>query len=398
MHDLTERLRDLFRLHPGWFALAAALALAAVGVTAMQENHADYAAAQTRWIVIGLVVMVFVVLPHPRWIGHWSFPLIAVTIGLLAFVVLPGVPRSLVPVRNGTTSWINFYFMMFQPSELAKIVFVLALAWYLRHRESYRTLRGLLIPFVIMFVPVVLILKEPDLGTAVLFPPALFAVLLAAGARLRHLGTLVGLGVLALTLNVVAIYTLPDSFQVLKPHQRLRIQAMISQMQGDTRYADNVGYQQDKAMTLIGSGRVSGYGAARSAEIVRFNRVPEDHNDMIYCVIVNRWGFVGGAGVLGLYGLMIVSLLAAAERSKDPFARLAIVGFAGLLMTQVAINVGMNIGLLPIIGITLPFVSYGGSSLVTAFIMVGLVLNFASRRPAIVNRPTFEFDRADALA
>ncbi len=381
--------------HAAVGAVLAGVALASLGICAISTAAPQHATAQLKWLLIALAVGGVCVLPHPRRVGIAAFPLMVVSVILLAVVVFPAMPRSLVPVRNGATCWINLYFMMFQPSELAKIAFVLALARYLRYRRTYRTLPGLLVPFVLMFIPVGLILKEPDLGTALIFAPALFAVLVAAGARLRHLGVLVGLGVLVIVANIVVIYTLPNSMQVLKPHQRQRIVAMISQAQGDNRYVKDIGYQQDKAMTLVGAGGALGYGAQGAATMVRFNRLPEDHNDMIFAVVVNRWGLVGGAGMIGLYVVLVGSFLMIAGQSRDPFARLATVGFAGLLFSQAAINIGMTVGLLPITGITLPFVSYGGSSLVATFAMVGLTVNFASHRAAILSRPSFEFEAGE---
>lgn len=403
MRTLIDRIKDVCRLHPGWLALITALALTGIGIMAIgtsdAANNSDttYAQKQTMWLAISVGVMLLMLLPHPRIISVTSWWLLGTVLLLLLVIVLPFMPRSIVPVINHTKAWINLGIMNFQPSEVAKLVFVLAIAHYLQFRENHRTIRGLMIPFVIMFVPVALVLKQPDLGTAILFVPALFAMLVAAGAKLRHMGTLAAMAVLAVALNVAAIYTLPDSVQLLRPHQRMRIKSMISLIQGDDKYVNNHAYQQAKTLVAVGSGRLTGYGAERSATIIRFVKVPENHNDMIFGVIVNRWGALGGLTVLLLFLALIISFLLAAAKSKDPFARLAICGFAGLLFAQVAINVGMNIGLLPIIGITLPFVSYGGSSLLATFAMVGLVMNFASRRPAIINRPSFEFGNPNPI-
>ena len=393
MSQFNDQIRQLCRPQAAWSALLAAVGLTAVGIAAIGTAQPVYGSVQLRWLGISLVVATICALPHPRLIVRAVFPLAVVTLGLLVILILPFMPKSFVPVRNGATCWVNLYFMMFQPSELAKIIFVLALASYLRYRSSYRTLRGLLMPFGLMFVPVWLILAQPDLGTALIFAPALFVMLVAAGAKLTHLGTLVGLAILVAGLNVGAIYTLPDSMQILKSHQRQRIIAMVDRARGDDRYVQDIGYQQDKAMTLVGSGGVLGYGAQRSHTIVQFNRLPEAHNDMIFAVIVNRWGFVGAFATISLYLILVASFLMVAASSKDPFARLAVVGFAGLLFSQAVINIGMTVGLLPVTGITLPFVSYGGSSLATTYAMIGLVINFASRRPLIVSRPAFEFDR-----
>jgi len=396
--QLAIQLRLLLRPHPGWYALIAAVILAWLGISAIETVSPGHAQVQsTRWLPVALVAMVLMLIPTPRRIGHMAYPVMIVAILLLIFVILPGVPRSIVPVRNGSTAWINLGFMSFQPSEMAKVGFVLALAWYLRFRDNHRSLLGLLVPFGIMFLPVILILKEPDLGSALLFAPTLFVMLVAAGAKLRHLGSI--LGISAAIVGIVGVVTLyaPDSFQVLKSHQQDRIRAMYFDMIGDDRMAQAEGYQQMVAKRMVAAGGTTGYGLARSATIIDYNDLPFDYNDMIFPVIVNRWGIFGGLGVMALYGVLVTSILLVAARSKDPFARMTCVGFAGMIFTQASINIGMTVGLMPITGITLPLISYGGSSMLFTFIMVGLVINFAARRPQMLARPSFEFDNADAI-
>ena len=399
MISLPTRLRQLLTPHPGWYALFSAIALSCIGVATIgTAGQPANAAMQARfWLPVSLAIMAVCVIPRPRWIGYASYPLAVAVLFVLILMALPFMPRAIVPVRNGARSWISLGSITLQPSELMKVLFVLSMAWYLRYRSSYRTLRGLLVPFFIMFIPVALILKQPDLGTALLFAHTLFVMLVAAGAKLRHLGFLLGLVVLAVAVNVAIALWAPDNMQLLRPHQRARIVSMVSLARGDTRYIKSTAYQQDKAMTLVSAGGLSGYGAEESATIVKFNKVPHVHNDMIFAVIANRWGVLGVLGILGLYLTLTGSFLLVAARSKDPLAQLACVGFAGMIFTQVVINIGMNIGMLPVTGITLPFISYGGSSLVATFIMVGLTLNFASRRPAMLARPSFEFDNPDAI-
>ncbi len=400
MIPLPQRLRMVLTLHPGWYALAAAIALSCIGALAIKTaGDAANATQQARfWLPVALVVMAVCVTPRPKWIGHASYPLFIAVLLVLLIMALPFMPRSIVPLRNGAKAWISLGpKITLQPSELLKVLFILSMAWYLRYRSSYRTLRGLLVPFFIMFIPVALILKQPDLGTALLFAPTLFIMLVAAGAKLRHLGLLLGLVVVTVGVNVAIALWAPDNMQILRPHQQQRIVSMVSLAQGDTRYIKSSAFQQDKAMTLVGSGGLTGYGAERAETIVQFSKIPEAHNDMIFAVIANRWGAVGVLGVLALYMVLCGSFLMIAARSKDPLAQLSCVGFAGMIFTQTAINIGMNLGLLPITGITLPFISAGGSSLVATFIMVGLALNFASRRPAMLARPSFEFDNPDAI-
>jgi len=392
-----ERLRQLFRPHVGWVGLVAALLLTWIGIEAIATVEPGFASRQAKWVPISLVFMLICWWPQPRLLGLLSYPALGVLLFVLLLLVMPFMPRSIVPIRNGATSWINLGVMNLQPSELAKIAFVMSMAWFLRYRDSYRTLLGLAVPFLIMFVPVGLILKQPDLGTAMLFAPTLFVMLLAAGAKLRHMLALSGIAVGVVAIVVLITLFAPQEMQLLKPHQQARIVSMLSLASGETKHLEDDAYQQAKAMTLIGAGQVTGYGAERSEEIMEFNHLPLDHNDMIFAVIANRWGLLGAWAVLGLYLLLVSSFVVVAARGKDPFARMCCVGFAAMIFTQATINIAMCLGLLPITGITLPFVSYGGSSLLTTFLMVGLLINFASRRPSMLARPSFEYDNAEAM-
>lgn len=398
---MSQRLRELIRPNFGWLTLIAALGLTSLGISAIQTvEHLEpgIVASQKRNLAIALLAMVVMLLPHPRLIGWLAYPMFGLALALLVFVLLPFVPESIVRPINGARSWINLRVMNFQPSEMAKVTFVLALGWYLRYRDSHRSFLGLLGPFFLMLVPVMLIIVEPDLGQSLAFGPALLLMLVAAGAKLRHLFSVVGMGLLVLALNVVLVLMSSadpggtDYAPWLKPHQQRRITSMIKLASGDYSEVQGDAYQQHKAMTLAGAGGASGYGEERSEIYLEFYKLPEAHNDMIYAVIVNRWGMLGGLGVMGLYLLLILSMFAVAATSREPMGRLACVGFAGIFLAQAVINIGMTIGVLPITGITLPLVSYGGSSLLFSFIMVGLVLNFASRPAIFMARPSFEFD------
>jgi cell division protein FtsW (lipid II flippase) len=296
-------------------------------------------------------------------------------------LLVPFVPASIVTPRNGARAWINLGPVDFQPGEVAKIAFVLVLADYFRYRKNHRTFLGLIPPALITLIPVGLITLQPDLGTALLFIPCLFAMLVAAGAKLKHLAVIVLVGILAG----------PMAYPMLKPHQKQRIVGLINMVQGSPEGADDINYQSLTAVRLAGAGEINGMPDAKSRAVVHFNHLPERHNDMIFAVIVNRFGLIGGLGVLGLYAVWFLGALLTAALCKDPFGRLVVIGVTVIIAAQMFINVGMNLGLLPIIGLTLPFVSYGGSSILTVWIMTGLVLSVAMRPPARLSRPTFEF-------
>jgi len=379
-------------LHAGWISVAAAIALSLLGVYSIDvgltpDAHAltdlsGRALKQLLFLGLGVGVAAMVALPHYRLIGYLAWPAMIVSVALLVFLLIPFVPEWLVKAENGARGWINLKFFKLQPSELAKISFVLVVAQYLRFRRTHRRFLGLLPIAAIAAVPLGLIMLQPDLGTVCLFVPALFAMLAAAGARLRHLVIIVA----------VAAMAAPAAYPFLMPHQKTRIVALVKQIQGDREGAFDTNYQSFTAQTLAGSGQIAGNTDAHARALVLYNRLPERHNDMIFAVIVARFGLLGGLGVLALYLAWIVGALLTAGNCKDPFGRLVAVGLAGFIAAQVVVNVGMNIGLLPIIGITLPFLSYGGSSMITVWIMTGLLVNIAMRKPIPPFRPSFEYD------
>jgi cell division protein FtsW (lipid II flippase) len=223
-------------------------------------------------------------------------------------------------------------------------------------------------------------------------------MLIAAGAKLRHITALLGLGLVVAALVVTTVWVDPphdqnrfEPIHVLEAHQEERIASMI----WPEKYRDDEAYQQTTVKRLVSAGGATGYGKERAAVILKYNRLPLDHNDMIFAVIINRWGFSGGAAVLLMYLLLLGSFVLVAARAREPFTRLTVVGMAAMIFTQAAVNMAVTVGLLPVTGITLPLVSYGGSSLVATYIMIGLAINFASRRPAPLTRPSFEFDQPD---
>lgn len=375
----------------GWLSVGAALALSLIGVYGIdvaQEAEAGglglgpVAAKQLIFLGIGLMAAGVVALPHYKLVAQLAWPAAVLALGLLVFLLLPFVPSWLVTPRNGARAWIDLKFFDFQPSEIAKIVYVLVLAQYLRFRTSHRRFFGLFAPAAITFVPVALITLQPDLGTASLFFPTLMAMLVAAGAKLRHMAIIV----------LAAALAAPASYPVLKPHQKERVIGLMRQIQGDTEGADDINYQSFTAQRLVGAGQVAGSGSAQARALVRYNHLPESHNDMVLAVIMARFGLLGGLLVLVLYLIWLAGAALVAATCLEPVGRMLVIGLAAFLAAQVVVNIGMNVGLAPIIGITLPFVSYGGSSLVTMWLMTGLIFNVAMRRPLPPYRPSFEYD------
>lgn len=374
-------MKLLLKPTPAHLTLLAALLLTAFGLDAIETARGESQFnRQLVFFVIALGGMLATASIHYKRLSEWAVPLGLLTLLLLAFILLPFISNSIVPFSKGARRWINLGFVQFQPSEVAKVVYVVALADYLKFRQNYRTFSGLLIPLFITFIPMGLILMEPDLGTSLILLPVLFAMLLAAGAKIKHLLLIVTIGLLSM----------PLMYPLLQPYQQARIRDVLARITGDVRYEQTISHQGATAVKLIGAGGLTGHDRERARDLVRLNRLPEPHNDMVFAVVCTRWGLLGGAVVVVLYGVLIGSAFLVASLNRDPFGRLLVVGVAAIMCTQAFINIGMTAGLLPITGITLPLMSAGGTSLLVKYAMIGLVLNVAVRRPVIA-RPSFEF-------
>ncbi len=392
----ANRFVQQFAIATNWPVLVAVVILCALGLVSIwadvKPDGTSDGPKQLRFMAIGLACMVaFQTINYQR-IGRWAWAFYFGSLLLLLYTVLPGVPRSgfgSVPVRNGAHAWIDFKVMSFQPAEVTKIAFVMVLARYLRFRSNYRTLAGLLPPFALALVPLALILKQPDLGTALVFIPALFAMLFVAGARIGHLGAIVGLGLLVAPLmwfsgspSVPVFKHLPE---LVKPYQRARVYAMFS---NDPATLQGIGYQGELAQIAMGSGGFTGKGIGN---VPVGRRVPEAHNDMVFALIGEQLGFFGSVVVIGAYLVLFVAGVEIAAATREPFGRLVALGVVSVLAGQTFINLMVVTRMMPVTGITLPFISAGGSSHIASFMAVGLLLNIGQNRPIVMARESFEY-------
>ena len=354
------------RLPWSLIAIAALLvALGCLGIARSEElagGDGHFARQQAVWSIVAAAAMSLAAAMDYRLLGRWSYAIFSATILLLTLVYF-------FPTVHGTHRWIRLAGVSLQPSEFAKAAFVLALARYLMYRENYRRFRGLAVPLAIALVPIVLILREPDLGTALVFLPVLFVMLYAAGARHADLAKLALCGVACL----------PALWTQMSREQRSRITALADQpAPGETPTDD--GYHLHQAKQLLAMGGVWGsLWAGEPVDDPAAYRLPEDHTDFIFTVIGERFGWLGAAAVLSLVALLAWRGLAIAEATQEPFGRLVAVGVVSLFAVQSLINTAMTVGLLPITGLSLPLVSYGGSGLVAHSAALGLLLNVAMR-------------------
>jgi cell division protein FtsW (lipid II flippase) len=326
------------------------------------------------WGIVSLLAMFAATLPSYRLLARWSYVAFLGSLVLLVAVYL-------FPPINGAQRWIRFGPIGLQPSEFAKLAFVLGLARYLMHRRSYRELPGLLAPLAIVVIPLVLVLKEPDLGTALVFLPVLVMMLFAAGARPRHLALVM----------IVGAALVPVLWSQMSREQRSRITALAEQTHPGQKPSDDAyHFYQAKQLTSLGGWRGSLWaGDATDDRSAYF--VPEAHTDSIVCVLVERLGLWGLALLLTLFVALVWRGLVVAQETREPYGRLVAIGIATLLAVQMLINTGMMFGLLPITGLALPLVSYGGSSLLANALAIGLLLNVGLRPGYEVTNEPFRF-------
>ncbi len=370
MKKFREIFLRLLTTRVAWPIVITIGLLCTASILALEMSSPERADRQKIHIAIGFGVMLLTVVPHFQSIGRTAYGMMIAAILLLVAVFWTE------PI-NFSRRWFQLTSsVQFQPSELAKIAFVLSMAWYLRYRKDIQTLSGLVVPFLMMVVPFVLILGEPDLGTALLFPCVLYAMLLAAGARMRHL----------IAIALVVVLAAPGAFPLLKPYQQERIKTLVRHWwnpEGDqensvaARKAMSTDFQQLRSVAAIGSGGVWGLGA-QGAQYVR--QVPEAYTDFVFVIVGAQWGLMGCLAVLVLYLCFFAASIEIAGSTKDSFGRLVVVGVAAMVLVQAVINIAMTIALAPVVGIALPFVSYGGSSLLTNMLAAGLMLNVSIRR------------------
>jgi rod shape determining protein RodA len=377
-----------------WPVLVAVAVLSAVGVLSIwadtRFNLRPEWPKQLAFLVAAFACMsVFQAVNYQK-LGRWAWGFYILSFALILYTVVGSkVTVPFVRQVNGAYAWINFGPASLQPAELMKIAFVMVLARYLRFRSNYRTFLGLLAPFALALIPIAMILKQPDLGTAIIFIPALFAMLYVAGAKMRHLLAIVALGVTLMPVMWFSGTELPvfrHMPELVKDYQRKRVYAMF---QSDPATLQKTGFQQHNALIAFGSGGVLGKGPG---QIPVGRRVPEAHNDMIFSIIGEQFGIVGSAVVLLAYVALFVAGVEIAAATREPFGKLLAVGVVALLAGQTFLNLMVTMKLLPVTGVTLPFISYGGSSLIASYMAAGLLLNIGQNRPLVMANNAFEFD------
>ncbi len=354
----------------------AALALAGIGIALIfsatttrvgqtGDPSLGFVLRQVVALGVGLVAMVVTAVLDYRWIRGLAPLLYGVSIVLLTVVLLPSVGTLV----NGSRRWITFAGFNLQPSELAKIAVIIAVAALLYERGGEPTMRTLLACLALAGVPAGLIFLEPDLGSAIVIVWLLFVMFLVGGLPLRWLAGLAVGGIGAV------VYAFVGGF--IQSYQLERLTAFLDQ--GNEAQAGDALYQLNQSMIAIGSGKLAGQGFRQGTQNAAAF-IPENHTDFIFTVVGEEFGFVGSIVILSLFAVLMWRGLRIAMIAKDLFGSIVASAIVGLLALQVFVNIGMTIGIAPITGIPLPFVSYGGTSLIMWFALVGLLLNIHMRR------------------
>jgi rod shape determining protein RodA len=354
--------------HFDWTLLLLTLALLGVGVIGVYSatyvngrGVSPWAVRQLSWSALGLAGMFAAFAVDYRRLEGWVYLLYSGSLMLLLLVPLLGT------VGGGARRWIDLGFFSLQPSELAKLTLLLVLARYF-HRyvpPNGYGLRDILYPLVLLAIPAGLVLGEPNLGTAVILGLLFVSVVFAAGIRWGSLLLAIGAGG----------GVLPLVWQHMKSYQKQRVLSFLNPDLDPL----GAGYHMIQSKITVGSGMLWGKGFLQGTQN-RLDFLPEKHTDFIFAVLAEEWGFIGTTLLLLFYGALLGRLLVIAWRARDRFGSLVAIGAAGMVFWQLLINIGMNIGMLPVVGVPLPLLSYGGSSLLTMMLTLGLALNVSTRR------------------
>lgn len=353
--------------------LVAALALVVVGLFAIYSSthqsldaiHADparYVKRQVTFLALGAIVVMAAASFDYRFLKVYAGLIYASSIVLLLLVRTP-----LGSTVKGSQRWFELFGFQLAPSEIAKLALIAMLAAFLSEIRGELTLQDVFRATGLAAIPGVLVFLQPDLGTSIVFIAILVGVLVVAGTRPRYL--------LALALTATVLISAGFQVGLVEEYQLVRLQAFL-----DSENADEAArYNREQAEIAIGSGGLFGLGYLQGTQ-TNLDFVPEQHTDFIFTVVGEEFGFVGAMTLLGLYGILVWRAFRIAMISKDPFGTYLAAGIASMLALQIFVNVGMTIGIMPITGIPLPFVSYGGSSLLVTCAAIGILENVHMRR------------------
>ncbi|MDY6856930.1 MAG: rod shape-determining protein RodA [Thermodesulfobacteriota bacterium] len=357
-----------FILHFDWIIFSLAIIIASIGITNLysatfnisESYRSPVYIKQLYWIIVGLFAMALSFSIDYRHIDRYAYHIFLASLILLILVIPFGKSIS------GAKRWIQLGIISLQPSELIKLTIILALAKYFKKYQGYNLglLQGLIKPLIIISFPFFLIVHQPDLGTALIIILISFSILIFNGTK----RTILSMIFFFFPLSLAIFYNLKD-------YQKLRLLTFLNPNLDPL----GSGYHITQSKIAIGSGYIYGKGYLKGTQ-TQLNFLPEQHTDFIFSVLAEEWGFIGSLSITSLYLLLILLCIKIATNAKDDFGTLVAFGISVMIFWHVFINIGMSIGILPVVGVPLPLLSYGGSSAVTIFIAMGLLINISTRR------------------
>jgi rod shape determining protein RodA len=360
-----------------WAMIALVAGIACIGLAAVYS--ATYTSRgpsplyykQIIWVSIGMTVMFLAIVPDYHTVGRFAYLLYACSILLLLLVMAIG------RTGMGAQRWLAVGPFVFQPSELAKLAVTLALARYFAEdpRRGGYDLKDLAVPGAMVLVPLLLVLKQPDLGTALMLLLTSSLVVMIAGVRLRSVLAVLVAGVILVSLVFFVSPVRNKIWGSLKPYQQNRIKAFIDP--GSDPLGS--GYHANQAKIAVGSGQIIGKGYRKGTQS-QMAFLPERHTDFIFAVVAEETGLVGASVLIFIYLILLLIGVDTAKNAKDRLGVLMAGGIVSMISLYVFINVGMAVGIVPVVGVPLPLVSYGGTSIITTFLALGLLLNIQTRR------------------
>lgn len=317
-------------------------------------------AKQIVWMVIALMILISLIsFDYQKYID-FSYLIYGASLLLLLLVLFIG--RS----RFGASRWFSLGVFTFQPSEFAKLALILVLASYIgSQRTENMKISTIIVCLLLTLLPVYLIIIEPDLGTALVFIVILFSMLYMGGASMKHLFIIGG----------VVIASSPLLWYILRDYQKQRLLVFLNPNADPL----GTGYTIIQSKIAIGSGFLFGKGWLSGTQN-QLNFLPERHSDFIFSVVGEEWGFVGSIILVSLYFAFIKRALSIISRTNDPYGKLMATGIVGMLTFQIIVNIAMTLGFMPVVGLPLPLISYGGSSLITVMCSIALLINIGMRR------------------
>ena len=328
--------------------------------SASAASHHPFHIKQLQWYVIGIIIMFSATTFDYKKLSNFSIYIYIITIIMLVLVMFLG------KTVYGSQRWISLGFFNLQPSEIAKLFMVIVIANYFsEHDKEQYGLKDLVRPTILVLIPFLLIFKQPDLGTALLLLIIYGSMVFFARIKWSAL----------LTILAAALCLLPLAWKLMKPYQKKRVEIFLNP-EADPHGG---GWHVIQSKIAVGSGGLYGKGFMKGTQ-AQLNFLPEVHTDFAFSIWSEEWGFIGAVLLVGVYFFLLSRCLNIAQNTRDRFGAFLVFGITAMIFWQVLINIFMVLGLLPVVGIPLPLISYGGSSVLTTLLGIGLILNVQLRK------------------